>query len=117
MVGIAGNETRVSRLSGLKVLRAESWVWGGIGAAVLVAFAWVYGVYTQFEPFGGGPIRPTAAIPIALSLVAAAFLRVSNQTWAVIARETVAVQPSSVLAAGTIRILGTIPDPPPHSPE
>jgi response regulator RpfG family c-di-GMP phosphodiesterase len=50
-------------------------------------------------------------------LVAAAFLRVSNQTWAVIARETVAVQPSSVLAAGTIRILGTIPDPPPHSPE
>jgi HD-GYP domain-containing protein (c-di-GMP phosphodiesterase class II) len=50
-------------------------------------------------------------------LVAAAFLRVSNQTWAVIARETVAVQPSSVLAAGTIRILGTLPDPPPHSPE
>jgi response regulator RpfG family c-di-GMP phosphodiesterase len=45
-------------------------------------------------------------------LVAAAFLRVSNQTWEVIARETVAVQPSSVLAAGTIRILGTLPDPP-----
>jgi response regulator RpfG family c-di-GMP phosphodiesterase len=50
-------------------------------------------------------------------LVAAAFLRVSNQTWAVIARETAVVQPSSVLAAGTIRILGTIPDPPPHSSE
>src|ERR1700733_2908458 len=50
-------------------------------------------------------------------LVAAAFLRVSNQTWAVIAGETAAVQPSSVLAAGTIRILGTIPDPPPRFPE
>jgi response regulator RpfG family c-di-GMP phosphodiesterase len=50
-------------------------------------------------------------------LVAAAFLRVSNQAWEVIARETVAVQPSSVLAAGTIRILGAIPDPLPHSSE
>ena len=50
-------------------------------------------------------------------LVAAAFLRVANETWAVIARETVAVQPSSVLAAGTIRILGTIPDPLPDSVE
>jgi response regulator RpfG family c-di-GMP phosphodiesterase len=48
-------------------------------------------------------------------LVVAAFLRVANETWAVIAKETVAVQPSSVLAAGTIRILGTIPDPPPDS--
>jgi response regulator RpfG family c-di-GMP phosphodiesterase len=48
-------------------------------------------------------------------LVVAAFLRVANETWAVIAKETVAVQPSSVLAAGTIRILSTIPDPPPDS--
>jgi response regulator RpfG family c-di-GMP phosphodiesterase len=42
-------------------------------------------------------------------LVTAAFLRVPDETWGVIARETVAVQPSSVLAAGTIQILGTLP--------
>ncbi len=45
-------------------------------------------------------------------LVAAAFLRVPNETWAIIARETVAVQPSSVLAAGTIQLLSTLPGPP-----
>jgi response regulator RpfG family c-di-GMP phosphodiesterase len=50
-------------------------------------------------------------------LVAAAFLRVPDETWAIIARETAAVQPSSVLAAGTIQLLGTLPDPPPDSSE
>jgi response regulator RpfG family c-di-GMP phosphodiesterase len=44
-------------------------------------------------------------------LVTAAFLRVPNEAWAVIARETAAVQSSSVLAAGTIQILGTLTDP------
>ncbi len=50
-------------------------------------------------------------------LVSAAFLRVPNETWAVIARETLAVQPSSVLAAGTIQILGTLANRPPDSAE
>jgi response regulator RpfG family c-di-GMP phosphodiesterase len=42
-------------------------------------------------------------------LVAAAFMRVPDETWAIIAKETVTVQPSSVLAAGTIQILGSLP--------
>ena len=74
VVGIAGNETRVSRLRALKVLRAESWALGRHRRGALVAVAWVYGVYMQFEPFAGGEIRLVAAGPIALLLVAAAFL-------------------------------------------
>jgi response regulator RpfG family c-di-GMP phosphodiesterase len=50
-------------------------------------------------------------------LVAAAFLRVPNETWSVMASETLAVQPSSVLAAGTIQILGTLAVAPPDPPE
>ncbi len=50
-------------------------------------------------------------------LVVAAFLRVPNETWAFIASETLAVQPSSVLAAETIRILGTPTVVPPDSAE
>jgi len=50
-------------------------------------------------------------------LVAAAFLQVPNETWAIIARETVAVQSSSVLAGGTIQILTGLPISPPDSSE
>jgi len=50
-------------------------------------------------------------------LVVTAFLRVPNETWSFIASETSAVQPSSVLAAGTIRILGTPTVVPPDSAE
>jgi response regulator RpfG family c-di-GMP phosphodiesterase len=50
-------------------------------------------------------------------LVAAAFLRVPNETWSVMASETLAVQLSSVLAAGTIQILGTLAVAPPDPPE
>jgi HD-GYP domain-containing protein (c-di-GMP phosphodiesterase class II) len=50
-------------------------------------------------------------------LVVTAFLRVPNETWSLIASETLAVQPSSVLAAGTIRILGTPTVVPPDSAE
>jgi putative nucleotidyltransferase with HDIG domain len=50
-------------------------------------------------------------------LVVTAFLRVPNETWSLIASETSAVQPSSVLAAGTIRILGTPTVVPPDSAE
>ena len=50
-------------------------------------------------------------------LVAAAFLRVPNETWAIIARETVTVQPSAVLAGGTIQILTRLPISPPDSSE
>ena len=74
VVGIAGNETRVSRLRSLRILRAESWVVGAVSAAALLTVAWVYGIYMQFEPFAVGTIKPSAAIPIALLLVAAAFL-------------------------------------------
>jgi hypothetical protein len=74
VVGIAGNEASVGRLRRLKILRPESWVWGALGAAALVAAAWWYGVYMRFEPFAGGKIQPLTAIPIAMALVAAAFL-------------------------------------------
>jgi hypothetical protein len=74
VVGIAGNEARVSRLRSLKVSRVESWVWSGITASILVATAVGWGVYRKFEPFAGGKIDPYAAIPIAMLLVLAAFL-------------------------------------------
>ena len=74
VVGIAGNETRVGRLQSVKLLKAEAWSWGGASATLLLLIAWWYGAYMDFEPFASGPIRAGVAIPIALLLVAAAFL-------------------------------------------
>jgi response regulator RpfG family c-di-GMP phosphodiesterase len=48
-------------------------------------------------------------------LAAEAFLRVPKETWSIIARGTAAVEPSAVLAAGTIRVLGALLVSPPDS--
>jgi hypothetical protein len=74
VAGIAGNETRVARLHAMKLLKVRAWLAGAAGAAALAVIAWRYSVYMQFEPFTDGPVRIAAAFPIALLLVAAAFL-------------------------------------------
>src|SRR5262249_45528337 len=88
IVGIAGNQTSVARLHEVKLLRASAWLWGGAAAALLIGIAWLYGARMQFEPFAGGPVRFAAAVPIALLLVAAAFLlqpvAVRSVAWAMV---------------------------------
>ncbi|MEQ1730620.1 MAG: hypothetical protein ABL982_19805, partial [Vicinamibacterales bacterium] len=72
-VGIAGNQMRLTSEGVVPILRAKSWPLGLIAAVACLIWAWVYGRYTGFDPFHGGPVSYMAAAPVAGLLVLAGF--------------------------------------------
>ncbi|MGE0815020.1 MAG: hypothetical protein AB7O28_04240 [Vicinamibacterales bacterium] len=73
-VGIAGNQMRNTSTKPPWFLEGRSWPIGAGAAVVLVAAAWLYAEARGFSPFAGGRVSYVAAAPVALLLVAAAFL-------------------------------------------
>ena len=74
IVGIAGNQMRLTTDGDLPLLRARAWRLGLALAAAFVAAAWLYGSWMDFVPFGTGEVRYRAAVPIAALLVLAGFV-------------------------------------------
>ncbi len=74
VVGVAGNQLRISCCGAVGLLEAKNWrLWLCIAVAVLgAALGW--GVYLEFSPFKSGPVNLSAAIPIALLLVVGGFM-------------------------------------------
>jgi patatin-like phospholipase len=74
VVGIAANQWRLTaRKEDPVFLRASAWWKGLLLALGLGAAAWVYALFMKFDPFGNGPIRYDAAVPIAFLLVGGGF--------------------------------------------
>jgi len=74
-VGIAGNQMRLTSSGGnTPLLTADSWRVGFVGAALCLGAAFAYKTARGFEPFSGGEVSYVSAAPVALLLVAAAFL-------------------------------------------
>jgi hypothetical protein len=73
VVGIAGNQKRVSNQRQVRFLQAKSWPVGLALAAICLGAAWSYGGWVDFHPFSGGRVDYSAAAPIALLLVGAGF--------------------------------------------
>lgn len=74
VVGIAGNQMRVTSGHPVALLRATSWPAGLAAAAACLAAAWMYARWTAFDPFPDGQVAYSAALPVALLLVAGGFL-------------------------------------------
>jgi Patatin-like phospholipase len=74
VVGIAGNQRRVSSQRQVRFLQAQSWPIGLGLAAGLLLVARYYGSHiVHFDPFHGGLVDYRAAAPIALLLVGTGF--------------------------------------------
>lgn len=73
VVGIAGNQLRLSRRDNMPLLQGRSWPFGLAAAASSLVIAWLIGAYFDFRPFSPGPIDYRAAIPIGGLLVLAGF--------------------------------------------
>jgi hypothetical protein len=73
IVGIAGNQMRLTSQSALPLLRAKNWRLGLAGGAACVVIAWLYGKWIDFDPFHAGSVSYRATLPIALFLVLAGF--------------------------------------------
>jgi hypothetical protein len=73
IVGIAGNQMRLTGNGGGKLLRASSWPMSLAAALACVALAWAYGRWTDFDPFHGGEVSYAQTAPIALLLVIGGF--------------------------------------------
>ena len=73
VVGIAGNQKRVSSQRQVRFLQARSWPRGLVLAAICLAAAWIYGGLRDFDPFHGGHVDYWASGPIALLLVGAGY--------------------------------------------
>jgi hypothetical protein len=72
-VGIAGNQMRLTSKGVVPLLRAKSWPLGLALGAVCLLGAWLYGRWTAFDPFHGGPVSYQAAAPIAALIVLGGF--------------------------------------------
>jgi hypothetical protein len=74
IVGIAGNQMRLTSGGAGVLLRARSWPLAlGLGA-VCIGAAWIYGERTDFDPFHGGEVSYAQTAPIAMLLVLAGFV-------------------------------------------
>lgn len=73
-VGIAGNQLRITSRGDPWILKASSWPGAGLAAGAVLLMAWGFGAAREFQPFQGGVVRYTAAVPVAVLLVAAGFL-------------------------------------------
>jgi len=73
VVGIAGNQRRLSSQAKVQLLQAKSWPVGLAAAAICLLAAWGYGAYVHFDPFHDGEVDYWAAAPIAGLLVMAGF--------------------------------------------
>ena len=74
IVGIAGNQLRLTSKSAGPLLRAKGWPVGLAGGAVCLAGAWLYGRWIGFDPFHGGIVSYRATAPIAMLLMLAGFM-------------------------------------------
>lgn len=74
IVGIAGNQVRLTSRRNVALLRAKNWVPGlTLGAALAVA-AWLYTRWVDFDPFAGGEVSYRGSAPVAFFLVLAGFV-------------------------------------------
>jgi hypothetical protein len=73
IVGIAGNQMRLTSERSVSLLHAKSWRVGLASGAVCVGVAWLYGDWIDFDPFHSGEMSYRAAVPIAVLLVLAGF--------------------------------------------
>ncbi len=73
IVGIAGNQMRLTSEGSVALLRADRWLIGLVLAAVCAVAAWFYAQTVNFDPFHGGEMRYGAAAPVAGLLVLIGF--------------------------------------------
>jgi hypothetical protein len=93
LVGIAGNQLRVTSRNDVPWLKAEKWKVGLVVGLLAVAAAWFYGTSVGFEPFKGGEVFYRQTIPIALFVVIGGFF----------------LQPVAVRAIGALPVWGNDP--------
>ncbi len=78
IVGIAGNQMRLTggtgQLLSRILLRRNGWPYGLAGAAVCGLAAWLYARSIGFDPFHGGQVHYSGALPVAALLVLGGFL-------------------------------------------
>lgn len=78
IVGIAGNQMRLTGGKGFLLskilLRRNGWPYGLAGAALCGALAYGYALSIGFDPFHGGEVRYSGALPVAALLVVGGFL-------------------------------------------
>jgi hypothetical protein len=74
VVGIAGNERRLTGRGDVWILQARNWRGSLAVTTLCVLAAWRLGVYFQFDPFTDAEVDHRLAVPIAMLLVAAGFL-------------------------------------------
>jgi patatin-like phospholipase len=73
IVGIAGNQLRLTGKRGGRLLRASSWPLSLAAAIACLVAAWAYGWWMDFDPFHGGEVSYAQTAPVALLLVLAGF--------------------------------------------
>lgn len=73
IVGIAGNQMRLTGNGGGKLLRARSWPMSLAAGTACAAVAWAYGHWVDFDPFHGGEVSYAQTAPVALLLVIGGF--------------------------------------------
>jgi hypothetical protein len=87
IVGIAGNQMRLTSERDVPLLHARNWSVGLLLGVLFGGGAWAYGAWVDFDPFHGGPVRYAHSAPIAMALVLAGFalqpvgVRVTNAVW------------------------------------
>jgi len=78
IVGIAGNQMRLTSRAGFflnkLLLRRSGWPFGLIGAGTCGVAAYGYARSIGFDPFHGGPVPYSGALPVAALLVIGGFL-------------------------------------------
>ena len=98
IVGIAGNQMRLTSHGAGSLLRARNWRVSLVLGLVCVGAAWGYAKMTGFDPFHGGEVSYRHSLPIATLLVLAGFV----------------LQPAGVGLMGTAWRILRIPDDPPE---
>lgn len=77
IVGVAGNQMRLTSAQPVFLLRGSSWPIGLGGGLGILLVAWLYAGVRNFDPFSGGEISYSAALPVAALLVLAGFFMLS----------------------------------------
>jgi hypothetical protein len=73
IVGIAGNQMRLTSQKDVPLLHARNWRVGLLLSVTSAAIAWAYAAWVDFSPFVPGEVSYRASAPVAVFLVLAGF--------------------------------------------
>ena len=83
IVGIAGNQWRLTTDRDVPFLQVKSWKKGLALSLALAVAAWAYGSWRGFNPFGTEEVSYLSALPVAGLLVGAGFCLLPTGVWLV----------------------------------